>query len=84
MSLKSFPSKLTFVESKGCQFLFILSMGQDGVLQKILISPISIMNIFLGDPVDMVKIKYNMVYNKNYLVVRNATLVFFLIKQLIN
>ena len=29
------PPKLTFVESKGCQFLLILSMGQDGVFQKI-------------------------------------------------
>ena len=45
------PPKLTFVESKGCQFLFILSMGQDCVFQKILTSPISLMNIFLGHPV---------------------------------
>ena len=28
------PPKLTFVESKRCQFLSILSMGQDGVLKK--------------------------------------------------
>ena len=45
------PQKLTFVESKGCQFLFILSMGQDGVFQKILTSPISKTDIFLGHPV---------------------------------
>ena len=35
------PPKLTFVESKKCQFLFTLSKGQDGVFQKILTSPIS-------------------------------------------
>ena len=28
------PPKLTLVESKRCQFLFILSMGQDGVFKK--------------------------------------------------
>ena len=28
------PPKLTFIESKICQFLFILSMEQDGVFQK--------------------------------------------------
>ena len=28
------PPKLTFDESKRCQFLFILSMGQDGVFKK--------------------------------------------------
>ena len=38
--------KFTFDESKRCQFLFILSIGQDGVFQKILTSPISLMNIF--------------------------------------
>ena len=45
------PPKLTFIESKRCQFLFILSMEQDGVFQKILTSPISLMNIFFGHPV---------------------------------
>ena len=45
------PPKLTFLESKRCQFLFILSMGQDGVFQKILTSPISKTDIFLGHPV---------------------------------
>ena len=44
------PPKLTFIESKRCQFLFILSMEQDGVFQKILTSPISLMNIFFGTP----------------------------------
>ena len=45
------PPKLTFVESKSCQFLFILSMGQGGVFQKILTSPISLKSVFLGHPV---------------------------------
>ena len=44
------PPKLTFIESKRCQFLIILSMEQDGVFQKILTSPISLMNIFFGTP----------------------------------
>ena len=44
------PPKLTFIELKRCQFLFILSMEQDGVFQKILTSPISLMNIFFGTP----------------------------------
>ena len=48
------PPKLTFDEYKRCQFLFILSMGQVGVFQKILTSPISLMNIFLGHPVYIV------------------------------
>ena len=42
------PPKLTFVESKRCQFLSILSMGQYGVLKKNLTTPIMKMNIFLG------------------------------------
>ena len=37
--LDSRTTKLTFVESKRCQFLFILSMGQDGVFKKTLTSP---------------------------------------------
>ena len=45
------PPKLTFVESKRCQFLFILSMGQDGVFKKTLTSPILKTNIFWGHPV---------------------------------
>ena len=45
------PPKLTFGESIGYQFLFILPIGQDSVFQKILTSPISLMNIFLGHPV---------------------------------
>ena len=45
------PPKLTFIQSKRYQFLFILSMEQDGVFQKILTSRISLMNIFLGHPV---------------------------------
>ena len=39
------PPKLTFVESKRGQFLFILSMGQDGVFKKILTSPILLRSI---------------------------------------
>ena len=35
------PPKLTFIESKRCQFLFILSMEQDGVFKKILTPRIS-------------------------------------------
>ena len=48
--LGSRTPKLTFVESKRCQFLFILSMGQDGVFKKTLTSPILNTNIFLGTP----------------------------------
>ena len=44
------PPKFPFVESKGCQFLFILFIGQDGVIQKVLTLPISLMNVFLGHP----------------------------------
>ena len=43
------PPKWTFIESKRCPFLFILSMEQDGVFQKILTSPISKTNIFFWD-----------------------------------
>ena len=51
MTYRSFwapgPPKLTFVESKRCQFQFILSMGQDGVLS-------CKRTFFLGHPVEVV------------------------------
>ena len=48
--LGSRTPKLISIELKRCQFLFILFMEQDGVFQKILTSPISLMNIFFGTP----------------------------------
>ena len=46
-------------------------MGQDGVFQKILTSPISLMNIFLGHPVEWKDIHIHITQNQNTIFWKN-------------